>query len=234
VKDVSYPSGGDRVRAYLVDPADGDVHGGVVVVHGSGGDRDELLPRARQLAERGIAALAITAPSAHAPAPPRTLAALLTAASASQLRDVAAARSGLDYLSRVPGVDGRLGYLGWSAGAKTGAFVAARDQRIRGAALLSAGAATVDEFAAQAPAAARRLVRQALAPIDPIAQIHRARPGTVLLEDGRSDEVVPRPALENMIHAAPPRTTVRWYDAGHALNDRAYDDAIAWLASRLQ
>jgi predicted esterase len=55
----------------------------------------------------------------------------------------------------------------------------------------------------------------------------------VLLEDGRRDEVVPHAALENVIHAAPARTTVRWYDAGHALDATAWADARAWLVAKL-
>ena len=33
--------------------------------------------------------------------------------------------------------------------------------------------------------------------------------------------------------AAPPQTTVRWYDASHALTRNAYRDAFDWLAKKL-
>lgn len=36
-----------------------------------------------------------------------------------------------------------------------------------------------------------------------------------------------------MIRATPPKTVVRWYPAGHALNARAYDDAFTWLLTKL-
>ena len=52
--------------------------------------------------------------------------------------------------------------------------------------------------------------------------VARARPGSLLLEDGRRDEVVPRAALLNIADAAPKGTTVRWYDAPHALDRAAY------------
>ena len=48
-----------------------------------------------------------------------------------------------------------------------------------------------------------------------------------------ADPDVPHPALLNLVHAAPRGTTVRWYDAPHALDRAAYRDAFAWLARKL-
>lgn len=109
----------------------------VVFVHGSGGDRNELLGQAAELAARNVLALTITAPSHSVVSSPSTLGGLL-----------AQARS-------------------------------------------------------------------------------------LLLEDGRRDEVVPRAALLNVVHAAPSGTAVKWYDAPHALTAQAYRDAFAWLATKL-
>ena len=81
--------------------------------------------------------------------------------------------------------------------------------------------------------ASRALVRRELGSVHPLRYAALARPGTLLLEDGTGDKVVPRKALENMIHAAPPKTVVRWYPAGHALNARAYDEAFTWLLTKL-
>jgi len=36
-----------------------------------------------------------------------------------------------------------------------------------------------------------------------------------------------------LAHAAPARTRVRWYDAGHPLNGAAYRGQLAWLEQRL-
>jgi hypothetical protein len=46
--------------------------------------------------------------------------------------------------------------------------------------------------------------------------------------------VVPRSALDAMIRAAPTETTVRWYDADHGLNARAYHDQRVWLVQKLR
>jgi hypothetical protein len=37
----------------------------------------------------------------------------------------------------------------------------------------------------------------------------------------------------NIARAAPSGTTLRWYNAGHALNRTAYRDAFDWLARKL-
>jgi dienelactone hydrolase len=203
-----------------------------VIVHGAGGDRRELLGQARALAREGVVALTITAPSTAHPLPrASTLPALLDGARRTQLRDNAAVRAAARYLAgRRDVAPRRLGYRGWSAGAKTGAFVTGTFHAL---ALLSAGADQVASFVAAAPPGARAEVRRALTPVDPIRAISHARPGTILLEDGRRDAIVPRRALENVIRAAPARTTVRWYDTGHALDRRAWTDARRWLLAKL-
>ena len=101
-------------------------------------------------------------------------------------------------------------------------------------ALLSAGAAPIRAYVANAPPALRRQVRTVLTRIDPIRYIRLARAGSLLLEDGRRDEIVPRSALLNVIRAAPYATKLRWYDAPHALDAAAYRDAFDWLESKLR
>src|SRR5690349_24653603 len=83
---------------------------------------------------------------------------------------------------------------------------------------VSAGADPLSAFVANAPPGARDKVRRVLGSVDPLRYIAWAQPGSLLLEDGHRDEVVPQSALLNVIRAAPPHTSVRWYDASHALN----------------
>ncbi len=236
VHDVSFLSRGERVNGYLVEQPVTARRPGIVVVHGSGGDRSELLGAAVTLARRGAVALTITEPSsAHPPPAPTSNSQLLSESRTTTQRDVIAVLRAEDVLASLPTVDsGRLGYLGWSAGAKTGAFVAASDPRVRALALLSAGADKLSAFIAAAPVAIRPQVRRVLGSVDPLRYVARARPGTLLLEDGRQDAVVPHEALENMIEAAPHGTIVRWYPAGHALTAAAYRNAFAWLLAKLR
>jgi dienelactone hydrolase len=233
--DVSFVSGGEHLDAYLVEPAGKRRRPAIVLVHGGDGDRNELLGDAVALAKRGFVTMTFTEPStADPPAAPADARALVAESRAVTVRDVIAVRRAADLLASLPGVDPRrIGYLGWSNGAKTGAFVAASDRRFKALALLSGGADTLAQFVAAAPAQVRPLVRRELGLVDPLRYIAVAPPGALLLEDGSKDAVVPHRALENMIHAAPAGTLVRWYPAGHTLNAAAYRAAFAWLAARL-
>jgi dienelactone hydrolase len=235
IHDVSFLSQDHRVAGYLVDPGSASKHPAIVLVHGSGGTRDELLPDAIVLASRGAVALTITAPSSASPPPaPTTADQLLSGSRAVVVEDVVAVRRAADVLQSLPDVDAnRLGYLGWSAGAKTGAFVAASDPRFGALALLSGGAATLADFVKAAPPAIRAKARTVLGSVDPLRYLSLAKPGTVLLEDGQKDTVVPHSALENFIQAAPHGTVVHWYPAGHALNATAYRTAFTWLLQTL-
>jgi dienelactone hydrolase len=207
-----------------------------VFVHGTGGDRSELLEEARRLAGRNVVTLTITEPSTPSPPAraPGGAAALLDRIQAAQVLDVVAIRRAADLLGSLPQVDKRrIGYLGWSAGARTGTFVAASEPRVRALALLSAGAAPVSAYVANAPQSLRGVVRRVLGSLDPIRYIALARPSSILLEDGAKDEIVPHAALLNIVHAAPKGTAVRWYDAPHALDRAAYRDAFDWLLRKL-
>ena len=235
VHNVSYRSRGKKVEAFLVQGPGKQARPAVVLVHGGGGDRTELLGDAVALAHLGFVALAITAPSSAYPPPqPTSVRELVNESKAVTVDDVVAVRRAADVLESLPVVDAkRLGYLGWSNGAKTGAFVAAADPRFQALALLSGGADKLAAFVKAAPADQRALVARGLGSVDPLRYMAKARSGTVLLADGRRDTVVPRAALMNMIHAAPKGTLVRWYDTGHELNASAYHGAFAWLVSKL-
>ena len=235
VHDVAYVSRGQRVNAYLVEPPGRKRRPGMVLVHGSGGDRRELLGAAIELARRGFVAMTITQPStAHPPPTPSDARTLIAETKLVALRDVIAVRRAADVLESLPIVArGRIGYLGWSAGARTGAFVASSDRRFKALVLLSGGSATLAAFVAAAPTELRPLVKRQLGSVDPLRYIALAAPGTLLLENGTRDAVVPHPALLNMVHAAPPRTLVRWYPAGHELNAAAYRAAFTWVVRKL-
>jgi uncharacterized protein len=234
VHDVSFRSGPRTIQGYLVLPPGRGRRPAVVFVHGSGGDRTELLAAAGWLAARNVVTLTLTEPSSLARQSANTPEGLIAQAHNVSVADVVAVRRAVDLLRTLPTVDpSRIGYLGWSSGARTGTLVAAAEPRVKALVLLSAGAAPLSAYAAHVPASFRPQLRRALGPVDPIRNVGRARPGSLLLEDGRRDTIVPHAALLAIAHAAPKGTTLRWYDAGHALTRRAYRDAYDWLARKL-
>ena len=234
IHNISYASQGSAIDGFLLLPPGGGKHAAVIFVHGGGGDRSELLPQAAWLAARNVVTLTITAPSSLVTTTPRTVAGLLAQAKSLTVNDVIAIRHAVDLLQTLPQVDpSRIGYLGWSDGAKTGTYIAAEEPRVKALALLSAGADKLSAFVANAPKASRTQVAHVLGSIDPLRYIAAARPGTVLLEDGRKDTVVPHAALLNIAHAAPKGTLLRWYETSHALDNKAYGDAFDWLGRKL-
>jgi dienelactone hydrolase len=236
VHDVSFTSGADRIDAYTVRPRKRGPRPGVVYVHGAGGSRDDLLGPASRLAARGAVALAITAPSGVTG--PGTGVAPLAALRHQRnlaVRDVVAVRRAIDLLWELPDVDReRIGFVGYSAGARTGALVAGVEERVDAFVLMSGGAAPVAAYAAEAPPNLRDAVTRLLTEVDPLRLIARAEPESLLLQDGLEDEIVPADALRRLAEAAPEGAELRWYEAGHALDASAIREQLAWLARRLE
>jgi hypothetical protein len=236
VHDISYVSRDDTVEAYLAVPPGDGKRPAVVYVHGAGSTRDSMIGPALWLAGRGAVTLAITAPSSAA-VPPAGLTRLgrLQWERSLEIRDVVAVRRAVDLLRERADVDpDRLGYVGWSAGARTGAILSGVEPRLHALVLISGGSAPVSDFVKAAPTELKAEVEQTMSSIDPLRYIARARPGSLLLQDGRRDQVIPRKALEALVAAAPDGTEVRWYDADHALGPIAYREHMQWLADRLK
>jgi dienelactone hydrolase len=235
VHDVSYASGGRRLAAYLVVPP---LHGrlpAVIVLHAAEGSRASLLPWARWLAARGAVALAVDAPAGRVD--PSSLGSGMTGLRrqhALTVQTVADLRHAVDLLASRPDVDaGRIGFIGWSFGARTGALLAGVEHRIRAYDLISAGAEPVAAEVASAPPDVRPEATKLLTDIDPIHGVGRSLPGTVFLQDGAADEIVPQPALDAVAEAAPKGSRVKWYAGGHAPGTAELRDSLAWLSGRL-
>src|SRR4051812_9395603 len=118
IHDVSYRSGRSTVDGLLLLPPGTGHRPAVIIVHGSGGDRTQLLAPASWLASRGVVVLTITAPSSNDAARPTSRAAALEHQRDLVAGDVVAVRRAVDVLRSLPSVDrARIGYLGWSGGA---------------------------------------------------------------------------------------------------------------------
>ncbi len=237
IDDVSYRSGKDRVPGFLLlPPANGKrKRPAVIYLHGSSGDRSTLVVPATWMAGRGAVGLTITAPSATAPTPgggsPTTE---LKRDVALEERDVVAVRRAVDLLRSRPDVDpNRIGFVGWSAGARTGAILAGVEPRLRTLVLMSGGAVPIQVYTRRAPKQIKKAVGHYLHIVDPLRYLRDGRGPALLLQDGRNDQEVPRSALASFASAAPTGATIRWYNADHPLNAAAYRDQLKWLAQKL-
>jgi dienelactone hydrolase len=236
VRDVSYASPrGGRVSAFLVVPPGKGPFPAVLYLHGSGEDRTRLVVPAAWLAARGAVGLAIDSAfvKASGPAPADPVRRLererdLTAQTVVDLR------RGVDLLASLPQVDAtRIGFVGYSGGAKLGAILAGVEPRIRAYDLMSGGSAALKAFVAAAPPDLRGPVRRVLGEVDPLSYVRRARPAALFFQDGLDDTVVPHAQLAALAAAGSKPKRIRWYRAGHSLDAQAFRDQLAWLSLEL-
>ena len=122
-------------------------------------------------------------------------------------------------------------------GAAMGALFVGIERRLKAAVLVVGDGGLVShftgpedlDFMAGLSCATRVAWFRAMAPIEPIRFIPHASPTPLLLQSGRSDNLVP-PADAQALHtAAPEPRTIRWYDAGHGLTQQAAWDRHDWL-----
>jgi dienelactone hydrolase len=236
VRDVSYASPrGGRVSAYLVVPPGKGPFPAVLYLHGSGEDRTGLVVPAAWLAARGAVGLAIDSAFVKAPGPaPTDPVTRLERERDLTAQTVVDLRRGVDVLASLPQVDSkRIGFVGYSAGAKIGAILAGVEPRIHAFDLMSGRSAPVDAFVAAAPQSLRAPVRSALGAVDPLRFVRRARPGALFFQDGLDDTVVPHAQLAALAAAGSKPKRIRWYRADHSLDAQAFRDQLAWLSREL-
>jgi dienelactone hydrolase len=235
IHDVSYASPrGGRVRGLLLVPPGEGRRAAVVYLHGSGGAPVDLIPLATWMAARGAVTLSVESAYARAQGPSPAGVEGLRRQRDLEAQTVVDLRRAVDLLGARRDVDPeRIGFVGYSAGARSGAILAGVEPRIVAFGLMSGGASPVAEYADAAPVGLRRDVRRMLGQVDPLRWVRRARSESLFLQNGRRDAVVPESALRALARAAPHGTRVRWYDAGHPLSRRAYRDQLAWLSKRL-
>jgi hypothetical protein len=72
-----------------------------------------------------------------------------------------------------------------------------------------------------------------MASIDPDGYIRHAAPATILFQNGRYDENVTQARAAQYHEAASDPKEVKWYNAGHSLNEEARRDRTEWLIRTL-
>jgi dienelactone hydrolase len=118
---VSYAAAG-RVKAFLIVPRAGGKRPAVLFLHGSGGNREDLLLPAVELASRGFVTMTISQPNDAATFKPLVV-------NARRALDVLVARKDVD--------PKRLGLVGFSLGAQTAAILAGDEARLKAIAIVA-------------------------------------------------------------------------------------------------
>lgn len=238
--DISYRSPLlGRVTGYLVLPAGRGPFPAIVWMGGLDGRKDDMLAEALDLAHSGAAGLLLDAAVARPPYP--SLFRYSTAERRTWIRNIVDIRRGIDYLATRPDVDmSRLGYVGFSFGADTGAILASVDHRFKAVVVASGGATQLDMlkpggfFYRRVPAAKRAAyVEAAIAPFEPVRYVAHLAPAAVFFQHGKTDPSFTRANQRLLDRMASSPKKAAYYDAGHELDFRAVQDRKTWLRQEL-
>jgi dienelactone hydrolase len=212
---------------------------GVVLMHGLPGSASSMTGQAQNYAQYGAVVIAIDAPWNHRAAPPYLTITELDRT--EQIRVVKDLQRAVDVLRARPDVDGdRIAYVGFSWGGATGALFVGIERRLKTAALVVGHGGQVShatgpygfKHIAGLPCARRVAWIRAMAPIEPIRFVGHANV-PLLLQNGMLDSLIPNPDAAELHAAAPQSKEVRWYSAGHGLNQQAVADRLRWLRDRI-
>ena len=235
----SSPDGGS-VTGLLFDPVTrSSLRPGIVLMHGLPGNSGNVAAGARLLAEHGAVVIAIDAPFARRGGPPVQFNAQDRVEQIQLIKDLQRA---VDVLRAQPNVDDeRIAYLGYSYGGAMGALFAGVERRLNAAVLVVGDGGLVSHFTgpedynfmAGLPCATRASWFEAMVPIEPIRFVGHASPTPLLLQNGRTDTLVPEADAQELHTAASAPKTILWYIAGHGLNQQAMFDRMDWLHDRI-
>ena len=233
------PDGGSAT-GMLFDPVTrSSLRPGIVLMHGLPGNARVMTAYAQVLAQHGAVVIAIDAPFARRGGEPVRFS---TEDRAEQIQLIKDLQRAVDVLRvRVNVDDERVAYLGISYGGAMGALFVGIERRLTAAVLVVGDGGLVSHFTgpedlnflAGLSCATRAAWFRAMAPIEPIRFIPHASPTALLLQNGRSDDLVPAADGQALHTAAPEPKTIRWYDAGHGLNLQALWDRHDWLQEEI-
>ena len=237
VSAISFSSPGvGSVTGLLFDPVTrSSLRPGIVLMHGMPGNARNMAALGQQLAQRGAVVIAIDAPFSRRGGSPVRFS---SQDRAEQIQLIMDLQRAVDVLRAHANVDDeRIAYLGISYGAAMGTLFVGIERRIKAAVLVVGDGGLVSHFTgpedlsfmASLSCATRLNWFRDMAPIEPIRFIAHASPTALLLQSGRLDNLVPMADAQELHTAAPHPRTIRWYDAGHGLNQQAAFDRLDWL-----
>ncbi len=250
IHDISYasPKGG-RVTAYLVVPSDKKKNfAGIIFMHGRPGSQKTFFDEALQLAKAGAVSLLIDAPFSRTGESKRDFDPTVTKPEADRdiyIQTVIDLRRGVDLLLSRSDVDPkRIGFVGHSFGAHTGASLAGVEKRIKAFVIMS-GAPSLSEFLRTSTIPGIVETRNALtkkqqdnyfsilATVDPVNYIGYVAPSALFLQFGKKDTYPNEEMQIRYAKMASSPKLVKFYDTGHELNDEAQRDRAEWLRKQI-
>jgi uncharacterized protein len=236
VSAISFDSpDGGSVTGLLFDPVTrSSLRPGIVLMHGMPGTARSMAGYGIGLATDGAVVIAIDAPFARREGSPVRFS---TQDRDEQIQLIKDLQRAVDVLRARPNVDDeRIAYHGTSYGGAMGALFVGIERRLKAAVLVVPDGGLVSHFTgpedlnfmAGLSCAKRVAWFRSMTPIEPILFVAQATP-TLLVQSGRLDDLVPAADAQALHDALPQSATIRWYEAGHGLNQQAFFDRLDWL-----
>jgi dienelactone hydrolase len=146
-------------------------------------------------------------------------------------------RQAMDLLLAQPHVDAkRFAYVGHDFGGMYGIVAGSLDKRPAHYVIMAATPRFPDWYlyGPRLEGEARQDFIRQMAAIDPITHVPNLSPAEVLFQFATDDFHVPKERAEEFFAAARAPKLMKWYEAGHGLNETATEDRKAWLKERLR
>jgi dienelactone hydrolase len=239
VRNLTYASPFNRRRAaYYVSPESGGPFPVILYVHwyepeSPDSNRTQFLDEARLMAQQGAASLLVeTMWSDRDWFIKRTQ----DDDYGDSIRQVIELRQAMDLLLAQPGADpSRFALVGHDFGAMYGVVMGSVDPRPT-CYILMAGTPRFPDWYLYYPAlegGPKQAYVDRMVEIDPVNHVARLSPAPLLFQFARDDFHVPQERAFIFYEAAAEPKQIRWYDAGHGLNEKAMQDRVAWLSEQL-
>ena len=146
-------------------------------------------------------------------------------------------RRAMDLLLSQPGVDPkRFAYVGHDFGGMYGVLAGSLDGRPTHYVVMAATPRFPDWYLylPKLEGEPRQAFIRQMAEIDPIAHVSNLSPAEVFFQFATDDFHVPKERAEEFFAAAKDPKEMKWYEAGHGLNEDATRDRKAWLKEKLE
>ena len=151
-------------------------------------------------------------------------------------QEVIILRRFLDFLVSQPGVDReRVALVGHDFGGMYGVLAGNLDRRPSHYVIMAATPRFPDWYlyAPELEGQQREDFIREFSPLDPILNVAGLAPAPILFQFGTDDPHVPVQRAEEFFAAAREPKLMKWYEAGHGLNEQAAADRKLWLKEQL-
>ena len=154
----------------------------------------------------------------------------------NSMEEVVNIRRAMDLLLSQPGVDAdRFAYVGHDFGGMYGVLAGSLDQRPKYYVVMAATPHFPDWYLylPKIEDEVRAAFIKQMSAIDPVVHVSNLSPASILFQFGTDDPHVPQERAKEFFATANEPKDIKWYEAGHGLNDDASVDRKAWVKKAL-